>query len=59
MIHLDLTTEEQEVLKSTLESYLSDLRYEIADTDAHDFREQLKARKAVLEKILDAVRNGS
>ena len=57
MIHLDLTTEEQEVLKNALESYLSDLRYEIADTDRLEFREQLKAKKAVLVKILAAVQN--
>ncbi len=55
MIHLDLTSEEQEVLRNTLESYLSDLRYEIADTDRLEFREQLKAKKAVLEKILAAL----
>ena len=57
MIHLDLTTEEQEVLKNTLASYLSDLRYEIADTDRLEFREQLKAKKAVLEKILAAIQS--
>lgn len=57
MIHLDLTAEEQEVLKNTLESYLSDLRYEIADTDRLEFREQLKAKKAVLEKILAAIQS--
>jgi len=51
MIRLDLTSEEQEILRNTLESYLSDLRYEIADTDRLEFREQLKAKKAVLEKI--------
>ena len=40
----------------TLESYLSDLSYEIADTDQFDFREQLKAKRAVLNKILNAVK---
>ncbi len=59
MIHLDLTSEEQEVLRNTLESYLSDLRYEIADTDTLEFREQLKAKKAVLEKILAALQAGT
>jgi len=59
MIHLDLTSEEQEVLRNTLESYLSDLRYEIADTDTQEFREQLKAKKTVLEKILAALQAGA
>ncbi len=58
MVHLDLTSEEQEILGNTLESYLSDLRYEIANTDSHDFREQLKAKQAVLEKILAALQSG-
>ena len=57
MIHLDLDSTEQKILLETLESYLSDLSYEIADTDKFDFREQLKARRTVLNKILDAVKN--
>ena len=51
MIHLELNDEEKEVLATTLESYLSNLRYEIANTDSYDFRQQLKAKKAVLMKI--------
>ena len=57
MIHLDLDSTEQKILLETLESYLSDLSYEIADTDKFDFREQLKARRTVLNKILDAVKH--
>ncbi|GAB6068736.1 hypothetical protein JCM13664_20570 [Methylothermus subterraneus] len=52
MIQLDLNEAEKAYLIETLESYLSDLRYEIADTDSQDFREQLKAKKAALEKAL-------
>ncbi len=55
MIHLELSDEEKEVLATTLESYLSNLRYEIADTDNYDFRQQLKAKKAVLMKITAAL----
>jgi hypothetical protein len=51
MIHLDLDDKERQILGETLRSYLSDLRYEIADTDSQDFRERLKDRQAVLEKI--------
>lgn len=56
MIHLDLDALEQETLIATLESYLSDLSVEIADTDSYDFREQLKVKRDVLEKILNAVK---
>ncbi|HEC16972.1 MAG TPA: hypothetical protein ENI99_10455 [Sedimenticola sp.] len=55
MIHLELNDKEKEVLAATLESYLSDLRYEISDTDNYDFREQLKEKKAVLMKIAEAL----
>ena len=57
MIHLDLDATEQKILLETLESYLSDLSFEIADTDQFDYREQLKSRRTVLNKILDAVKH--
>ena len=52
MIKIELDQEEEQVLLETLQSYLSDLRYEIADTDSFDYRDRLKARKSVLEKIV-------
>jgi hypothetical protein len=55
MIQLDLTHEERQALLEILESTLSDLRMEIADTDRMDFREMLKGRKAILEKLIGAV----
>lgn len=55
MVQIDLTPEEQGELRTALESYLSDLRMEIADTDSYDFRVGLKARKAALEKVLAAL----
>jgi hypothetical protein len=51
MQRLDLSSEEAYVLRETLESYLSDLRMEIADTDRLDYREQLKHRKTILDRI--------
>jgi len=59
MVHLDLTDEETTVLRSALESYLSDMRYEIADTDRMDYRNGLKERKAVLRKVADALTDDS
>lgn len=55
MIHLELDATEQKTLIETLQSYLSDLSVEIADTDKLEFREQLKAKRDVLNKILEAV----
>ncbi|MCX8048312.1 MAG: hypothetical protein N3A55_01455 [Methylohalobius sp.] len=58
MIQLDLNDAEKTYLIEALESYLSDLRYEIADTDSQDFREHLKEKKAALEKALAALKQG-
>jgi hypothetical protein len=55
MVHLQLEPTEAEVLRMVLESYLSDLRMEIADTDSMDFREKLKARKMVLRKVVSMI----
>lgn len=54
-MQVDLSGEEREILRTVLESYLSDLRMEIADTDSKDFREMLKQRKDVVRKVLHAV----
>lgn len=53
--HLDLSSEDAYVLRDTLEHYLSDLRLEIADTDRLGFRDRLKHRKAILERIGQAL----
>ena len=55
MVQLELEPTDAEVLRLVVESYLSDLRMEIADTDSMDFREKLKARKAVLRKIVTMI----
>jgi hypothetical protein len=55
MIHLDLSSDEAKTLSDILESYLSDLRMEIADTDSQDFRELLKERKAVVAKTIESL----
>ncbi len=53
MITIELSDEEKEALVKVLQSYISDLRMEIADTDRASFREQLKKEKGYLESILD------
>jgi len=56
MIRLELTEQERLVLRDALESYLSDLRMEIADTDRKNFREQLKQNKEILQNILNQLK---
>lgn len=55
MVRLQLEPTEAEILRMVLESYLSDLRMEIADTDSMDYREKLKERKAVLRRIVTMI----
>ena len=53
MAQLTLTDQEAATLRRVLEQYVSDLRMEIADTDAMDFREQLKREEAFLKKVIE------
>ncbi len=55
MIQLDLSDEERRTLLEMVETLLSDLRMEIADTDRKDFRDMLKGRKAILVKLIEAL----
>jgi len=55
MIHLDLDDQEKQALSAVLKSYLSDMSYEIADTDRMAFRDELKAKRDLLQKVMDAV----
>lgn len=52
MVRIELTDDEAQMLRQVLESYLSDLRMEIADTDSWQFREQLKEKELFLKRIL-------
>ena len=56
MAQVTLTDQEAATLQKALEVYLSDLRMEIADTDAQDFREDLKREEAVLKRLLERLR---
>jgi hypothetical protein len=52
MVRLELSAQEAQELSGILEDYLSDLRMEIVDTDAPDFREGLKKRKEFLARLV-------
>jgi hypothetical protein len=55
MVQIELSEPDAGALRAALESYLSDLRMEIANTDRMDFRESLKSTKAALERVVDAL----
>ncbi len=52
MIQLELSHDEQHMLVSILENYLSELRMEISHTDRKDFRDSLKQRKELVQKVV-------
>ena len=56
MPRLELSPEETTTLREILESYLGDLRMEIAATDAQEFREALKRREEVVKKVMRQLR---
>jgi LPS O-antigen subunit length determinant protein (WzzB/FepE family) len=56
---IELTSQQAEELYSILDNYLSDLRMEIVDTESHEFREMLKARKDFLQQLLAQLKAAS
>lgn len=50
---LELTEEEKEILTDLSKSELSELRFEIADTDRKDFRDMLKRKEVLLKRIIE------
>jgi hypothetical protein len=56
MAQLTLTDKEAATLRKALETYLSDLRMEIADTDAQDFREGLKQEEVTIMRLVEQLR---
>ena len=55
MAQIELDTNEASVLRETLESVVSELGYEIANTDAKDFRDKLKEKQVVLRRLLQVL----
>lgn len=58
MIQLDLTEEQAAMLRSILESYLSNLRMEIADTENKDLRDRLKEGEAFVKDLIERLQVG-
>jgi hypothetical protein len=55
VISIDFTSAERKLLREMIDGMLSELRMEIADTDRLEYREMLRARKVVLQRVLDAM----
>jgi len=51
MIQFMITEEERELLMDILETDISELRMEIADTDRRGYREMLKNREVLMKNI--------
>jgi uncharacterized small protein (DUF1192 family) len=49
---IELSADERRVLLQTLQEELGRLKAEINRTEAHDFKEELKAREAALASII-------
>ncbi|MGD8940516.1 MAG: hypothetical protein PVJ72_14110 [Gammaproteobacteria bacterium] len=52
MAQIEIDNEEILMLEDILQSYLSDLRMEIADTDLKDFRDHLKVKEEFIKAFL-------
>jgi hypothetical protein len=49
---IDLTKEEAELLRAILEKELEEVRSELHHTQAHDYKESLKEREALVRGLL-------
>lgn len=58
MMSLELTQEQAETLRQVLETYVTNLRMEIADTDRQAFREDLKKKEAMLKELIGRLSGG-
>lgn len=55
MLKLDLTEEERQTLVYLLEDCIADLKEEIHETDRADYKDMLKHRRDVLQKLWQAL----
>ncbi len=57
MATIQMTAPETSMLCDILESYLGDLRMEVANTDSLDFRTKLKDREEFIKDLLSRLVN--
>lgn len=58
MLNLDLSASEQAILREVLENAVSEMGTEISGTDSKDYRDDLKDRREVLQKVIAALGGG-
>lgn len=51
-MQLSLTDDDAHTLRDVLRDFLPELRFEVARTDAHDFRHALLKRQELCERLL-------
>jgi hypothetical protein len=59
MVNLDLDPEEREDLVEFLQNCLGSLKEEVHHTDRHAFRDMLKRKEQVLQRVLDKLKEGA
>jgi hypothetical protein len=55
-IEIKISNEDAKILYDVLESNISDLSVEISDTDRLDFRDSLKSKRNVLQRLLAEIK---
>jgi hypothetical protein len=55
-IKLNLSEDEQNIIKDILENNISELSMEITDTDKMNYREKLKIKRNILQKLLKSLK---
>ncbi|HVH12842.1 MAG TPA: hypothetical protein VM759_07315 [Longimicrobium sp.] len=58
-MNLELSNSEQTIVRDVLEHAVSELGMEIGATDAKEYRDDLKDRREVLQKVLAALSEGT
>ncbi|HEY3203487.1 MAG TPA: hypothetical protein VGL03_07475 [Thermoanaerobaculia bacterium] len=53
MVRIDLDDHEADVLRRTLEDFVSDLRMEVANTDSQSVRDDLKETERILKATIE------
>jgi hypothetical protein len=58
MVSLEFDPKESSMMNEILQSYLSDLRLEIADTEKMSFREDLKKKEVFIKDVMQRIEKG-
>lgn len=56
---VSLSAEESEALRSALQTYVSELRMEIVDTDNPEYRRGLRSERKLLDGVIDKLQAAS